>query len=221
MWNASKTDQHRTFFDTSALFQCFTINHTLLLITVPRVSVFVKLLLWHHLTFSSSLILIQVLLTALVWHLASLVTVLHFTQLLKNKMFQQWLPRFNYLGVSEMVGKVCIIGSGPSGLGILCWFAKQKREGKVRIKLQMLLSVDAYGRFDVRGQKCNFFFFIKLKKTLEQLDKVWSNFFSFPPQVIPEIVCYEKQSSFGGLWNYSWRTGTDEHGESVHGSMYR
>ena len=40
-------------------------------------------------------------------------------------------------------------------------------------------------------------------------------------KVIPEIVCYEKQSSFGGLWNYSWRTGTDEHGETVHGSMYR
>jgi trimethylamine monooxygenase len=68
-----------------------------------------------------------------------------------------------------VAGKVCVIGAGPSGLGILCWFAKLKREGKA----------------------------------------------------IPEIVCYEKQSSFGGLWNYSWRTGTDEHGESVHGSMYR
>ena len=34
-----------------------------------------------------------------------------------------------------MVGKVCVIGAGPSGLGILCWFAKQKREGKVRINL--------------------------------------------------------------------------------------
>ena len=34
-----------------------------------------------------------------------------------------------------MVGKVCVIGAGPSGLGILCWFAKQKREGKVKIKL--------------------------------------------------------------------------------------
>ena len=43
----------------------------------------------------------------------------------------------------------------------------------------------------------------------------------FDWQVIPEIVCYEKQSSFGGLWNYSWRTGSDEHGETVHGSMYR
>ena len=32
-----------------------------------------------------------------------------------------------------MVGKVCVIGAGPSGLGILCWFAKQKREGKVVI----------------------------------------------------------------------------------------
>ncbi|MGB0846083.1 MAG: NAD(P)-binding domain-containing protein [Thiolinea sp.] len=38
---------------------------------------------------------------------------------------------------------------------------------------------------------------------------------------IPEIVCYEKQSDWGGLWNYTWRTGLDEHGEPVHGSMYR
>lgn len=38
---------------------------------------------------------------------------------------------------------------------------------------------------------------------------------------IPEIVCYEKQSDWGGLWNYTWRTGLDENGESVHGSMYR
>ena len=38
---------------------------------------------------------------------------------------------------------------------------------------------------------------------------------------IPEIVCFEKQSNWGGLWNYSWRTGLDEHGEPVHGSMYR
>ncbi|MEM7195360.1 MAG: NAD(P)/FAD-dependent oxidoreductase [Pseudomonadota bacterium] len=38
---------------------------------------------------------------------------------------------------------------------------------------------------------------------------------------IPEIVCYEKQSDWGGLWNYTWRTGLDENGEPVHGSMYR
>lgn len=38
---------------------------------------------------------------------------------------------------------------------------------------------------------------------------------------IPEIVCFEKQSDWGGLWNYTWRTGLDEYGESVHGSMYR
>lgn len=38
---------------------------------------------------------------------------------------------------------------------------------------------------------------------------------------IPEIVCYEKQSDVGGLWNYTWRTGLDEFGEPVHGSMYR
>ena len=38
---------------------------------------------------------------------------------------------------------------------------------------------------------------------------------------IPELVCYEKQADWGGLWNYSWRTGTDEHGEPVHNSMYR
>ena len=38
---------------------------------------------------------------------------------------------------------------------------------------------------------------------------------------IPEIVCYEAQSDWGGLWNYSWRTGTDEGGFPNHGSMYR
>ncbi len=38
---------------------------------------------------------------------------------------------------------------------------------------------------------------------------------------IPEVVCYEKQGDWGGLWNYTWRTGTDEFGEPVHGSMYR
>lgn len=38
---------------------------------------------------------------------------------------------------------------------------------------------------------------------------------------IPEIVCYEKQSDWGGLWNYSWRTGVDKYGEPVHCSMYR
>lgn len=40
-------------------------------------------------------------------------------------------------------------------------------------------------------------------------------------EAIPEIVCFEKQSDWGGLWNYSWRTGTDEYGEPCHGSMYR
>jgi trimethylamine monooxygenase len=38
---------------------------------------------------------------------------------------------------------------------------------------------------------------------------------------IPEIVCFEKQDNWGGLWNYSWRTGLDEFGEPVHSSMYR
>ncbi|SMO92700.1 NAD(P)-binding domain-containing protein [Paracoccus laeviglucosivorans] len=38
---------------------------------------------------------------------------------------------------------------------------------------------------------------------------------------IPKVVCFEKQSNWGGLWNYTWRTGVDEHGEPVHGSMYR
>lgn len=38
---------------------------------------------------------------------------------------------------------------------------------------------------------------------------------------IPEVVCYEAQSEWGGLWYYSWRTGTDEAGFPNHGSMYR
>ena len=38
---------------------------------------------------------------------------------------------------------------------------------------------------------------------------------------VPEVVCYEKQGDWGGLWNYTWRTGVDEHGNPCHGSMYR
>ena len=38
---------------------------------------------------------------------------------------------------------------------------------------------------------------------------------------IPELVCFERQANWGGLWNYTWRTGLDEFGEAVHGSMYR
>ena len=38
---------------------------------------------------------------------------------------------------------------------------------------------------------------------------------------IPDVVCFEKQDDWGGLWKYTWRTGIDAHGEAVHGSMYR
>ena len=38
---------------------------------------------------------------------------------------------------------------------------------------------------------------------------------------VPQITCFEKQGDWGGLWNYTWRTGLDEHGDPVHGSMYR
>lgn len=38
---------------------------------------------------------------------------------------------------------------------------------------------------------------------------------------VPEVVCFEKQDDWGGLWKYTWRTGTDQYGEQVHCSMYR
>ncbi|TYB78504.1 NAD(P)-binding domain-containing protein [Bizionia myxarmorum] len=38
---------------------------------------------------------------------------------------------------------------------------------------------------------------------------------------VPEIVCIEKQSNWGGMWNYSWRTGVGKYGEPIHGSMYK
>ena len=38
---------------------------------------------------------------------------------------------------------------------------------------------------------------------------------------IPDIVCFEKQEDWGGLWNYSWRTGSDQYGDPVPNSMYR
>ncbi len=38
---------------------------------------------------------------------------------------------------------------------------------------------------------------------------------------IPDVVCYEKQDDWGGLWKYTWRTGVEASGEPCHGSMYR
>ena len=38
---------------------------------------------------------------------------------------------------------------------------------------------------------------------------------------IPEVVCFDKQEDWGGLWNYSWRTGSDQYGDPVPNSMYR
>jgi trimethylamine monooxygenase len=38
---------------------------------------------------------------------------------------------------------------------------------------------------------------------------------------IPDIVAFEKQSDYGGLWNYTWKTGIDENGEPVHSGMYK
>jgi trimethylamine monooxygenase len=38
---------------------------------------------------------------------------------------------------------------------------------------------------------------------------------------VPEMVCFERQSEWGGQWNYTWRTGLDGFGEPVHTSMYR
>lgn len=38
---------------------------------------------------------------------------------------------------------------------------------------------------------------------------------------LPEIVCFEKQANWGGLWNYTWRTGVGKYGEPIHGSMYK
>jgi len=38
---------------------------------------------------------------------------------------------------------------------------------------------------------------------------------------IPEIVCFEKQSNWGGMWNYTWRTGLGKYVEPIHASMYR
>ncbi|MEL6266129.1 MAG: NAD(P)/FAD-dependent oxidoreductase, partial [Pseudomonadota bacterium] len=68
-----------------------------------------------------------------------------------------------------MVGRVAVIGAGPSGLGTLQAFAAARDRG----------------------------------------------------EAIPEIVCFDKQADWGGLWHYNWRTGSDAHGEPMHGSMYR
>lgn len=36
-----------------------------------------------------------------------------------------------------------------------------------------------------------------------------------------ELICFERQSDWGGLWTYTSQTGVDAHGEPIHSSMYR
>jgi trimethylamine monooxygenase len=64
--------------------------------------------------------------------------------------------------------RICVIGTGPSGMSINCAFNMAK----------------------VAGEE------------------------------IPDLVFYEKQETFGGLWNYTWRTGVDTNGEPIHNTMY-
>ena len=35
------------------------------------------------------------------------------------------------------------------------------------------------------------------------------------------LVCCEKQDDWSGMWNYTWRTGTDQYGDVIHNSMCR
>lgn len=67
-----------------------------------------------------------------------------------------------------MKQRVCVIGAGPSGMGLLGTLNKLKDQGSP-----------------------------------------------------VEVTCYEKQDRPGGLWNLTWRTGTDEFGEPVHCSQYQ
>ena len=36
-----------------------------------------------------------------------------------------------------------------------------------------------------------------------------------------ELVCFERQSDWGGLWLYSSMVGLDAYGEPIHSSMYQ
>ncbi|CAF3125872.1 unnamed protein product [Rotaria sp. Silwood2] len=36
-----------------------------------------------------------------------------------------------------------------------------------------------------------------------------------------ELVCFERQADWGGLWQYTALTGTDSCAEPIHSSMYR
>ncbi|XP_060604780.1 trimethylamine monooxygenase-like isoform X1 [Ruditapes philippinarum] len=43
-------------------------------------------------------------------------------------------------------------------------------------------------------------------------------------QLYPDVIdfeCYEKQETWCGQWNYTWRTDSDEYGERIHNCMYR
>ena len=54
---------------------------------------------------------------------------------------------------------------------------------------------------------------LSILRAFQQAEKKGNN--------IPEVVCFEKQDDWGGLWNYSWRTGSDQFGDPIPNSMYR
>ena len=39
-------------------------------------------------------------------------------------------------------------------------------------------------------------------------------------EIFPEIICYEQMAEPAGIWNYTWRTGTDPTGRILHSAMY-
>lgn len=36
-----------------------------------------------------------------------------------------------------------------------------------------------------------------------------------------ELICFERQADWSGLWNYTSQIGFDHYGEPIHSSMYR
>jgi len=36
-----------------------------------------------------------------------------------------------------------------------------------------------------------------------------------------ELICFERQCDWGGVWNYTSQIGFDQYGEPIHCSMYR
>ena len=106
--------------------------------------------------------------------------------------------------------KVAVIGMGPSGIAATIAFIKNAERKPNNTKN------DDWKENSKKIENNIEYVFVELYVCV-----VIMTLISLTELPFYRVVCFEKQSKIGGLWNYTWRPDVDEFGLPVHGSQYR